>query len=528
MIENAQAISFKPFAGGYVDEVKSSYLSIPQSPYLRNVRINGEGCGPRPGHSIYGDTPSGGTVVRGIHHYKRNASANDKLLKYYNSKLYAYNSSTEVFDDLAVTAGFLTSDTRMNFTGFQDVVFCMNGVDRIGRLTGTTYIRPANVPSNFAPRFSVIFNDIQWAAGWDTNPNILYSSVPAGVTLNADNLGDFTSAGSNTKAMRSRITGLAATLQYFYVFMVDRIDIRTGATELGGILVDQWTTFADVEGAINHESIVVAGNAVFYLTPSNKINVINFQPNIPISQITELSHRRYTGIPNIIKNSLAADQSEAFGYYYEKDQLVLFHMKTVGSTYNDIVIIYDIRHDAFLIDNNKPWSCATINRSGIPFVGSHLNGAAYQDQTGMNDDDGEIAFVRRTKDFDLNNPNVRKMFREMRIGGTINDTTTLTFKIYIDGVQVVRDIILDGSTLPSESGGLGVDVVGEEPVGGGGGTTTLREFVKIVSRGMLRQKGRRIALQVESSGIAQEFSLDFLNLVVQPVDMELMPLGDKN
>jgi len=34
----------------------------------------------------------------------------------------------------------------------------MNGVDKFGKLSGTTYTTPSTVPSNFAPAFAVPFD----------------------------------------------------------------------------------------------------------------------------------------------------------------------------------------------------------------------------------------------------------------------------------------------------------------------------------------------------------------------------------
>jgi len=65
----------------------------------------------------------------------------------------------------------------MSFTNVADTVYCLNGSDGLGLLSGTTYTVPSTWVSNFAPAFSVIFNGSQWASGWSSNPNKVYKSI---------------------------------------------------------------------------------------------------------------------------------------------------------------------------------------------------------------------------------------------------------------------------------------------------------------------------------------------------------------
>ena len=76
----------------------------------------------------------------------------------------------------------------MTFTNIGDVIYCFNGSDLMGKLSGTTYTTvTANVPASFAPSFSVMFGGSHWASGWSTNSNKVYKSV-------ADTPEDFTSS----------------------------------------------------------------------------------------------------------------------------------------------------------------------------------------------------------------------------------------------------------------------------------------------------------------------------------------------
>lgn len=66
----------------------------------------------------------------------------------------------------------------------------------------------------------------------------------------------------------------------------------------------------------------------------------------------ELSDRPYAGITKLM-SSLDKDQTNAFAVYYPNEMLIKRHLYSQGSTFADIVVIYDTIHDAFLIDEQK-------------------------------------------------------------------------------------------------------------------------------------------------------------------------------
>ena len=63
------------------------------------------------------------------------------------------------------TSTLIASDNKMSFTNVGDVIYCMNGSDLLGKLSGTTYSTvTASVPASFAPSFSVEFGSSHWAS----------------------------------------------------------------------------------------------------------------------------------------------------------------------------------------------------------------------------------------------------------------------------------------------------------------------------------------------------------------------------
>ena len=56
---------------------------------------------------------------------------------------------------------------------------------------------------------------------------------------------------------------------------------------------------------------------------------------------------------------LDVDQSDSFGIYSRTDNTIRRHVKSNGSSYNDLCIVYDITNDGFFIDDNKQYFCMT-------------------------------------------------------------------------------------------------------------------------------------------------------------------------
>ena len=113
----------------------------------------------------------------------------------------------------------------MSFTNIADVIYCFNGSDLMGKLSGTTYSTVTSaVPSNFAPSFSVAFGGSHWASGWATNSNKVYKSV-------ANNYEDFTGTGSDSFTFSEQIVGLSANLQSLFYFTKNTISV-TGVGDI--------------------------------------------------------------------------------------------------------------------------------------------------------------------------------------------------------------------------------------------------------------------------------------------------------
>jgi len=51
--------------------------------------------------------------------------------------------------------------------------------------------------------------------------------------------------------------------------------------------------------------------------------------------------------------TLDPDQTQSFAYAIPDKQLIKWHLKTIGATYNDICIVYNYEYDQFMVDTQK-------------------------------------------------------------------------------------------------------------------------------------------------------------------------------
>ena len=115
------------FSAGYIDNQPAHLIPESSSPYLRNVRLDGQSTVIRPGHQLFKNI--GGTgAPKGIGVYNRDGVTNDRIVVRQNidatHKLTTLTSAGIQTD--IVTTGIISSDNFMQFTNGQDVIYAMN------------------------------------------------------------------------------------------------------------------------------------------------------------------------------------------------------------------------------------------------------------------------------------------------------------------------------------------------------------------------------------------------------------------
>lgn len=552
--QKAKSISPEaPFSQGYVDNSTPLYMKDWMSPYLRNARLDGQSIIIRPGHSLF-STLTTGSAPKGIGSYLRANPTNDVLVVRHNKdadeKLVTITESGTVTN--INTSTNIASDNRMFFQNIADVIYCMNGSDNFGKLSWTTYTTPSTGIASFAPAFSVVFGGSHWASGWSTNPNKVYKSV-------ADNYEDFSSTWSDSVSFQEQVTGLSANLEALFYFTKNTISVtgQGDITDTNGTITYGTRALNVKEGATNNSSIVEAWIGTYYLSSSNKICKIAKGQNIDWFEVLELSERPYNGISTIM-SMLDKDQSDSFGYYLPKENLIKWFLKTSGATFNDICIVYDIMKDAFLVDSGKVFYDGVFFK-GYNYTVSWLEPKVYQDEINQDDEDSAIEFEYWTKEFYISDATYKKILWESRTLLDINELVELTQEIWIDWGKVDSKTLYGSDNFTSytwwnapdswwdadatwetywilkpwvylkSSGWIGVTPVWMHPIGMSAGSLTwldddYQEVYILRTKWNLNVKGKKIQFRYKNSSLAGKVRLKNIAMLVEQLPWLANPL----
>lgn len=500
------------FTGGVVDNSPPNVISYSKTPYSRNFRVNAGGISLRPWFleqaSLWASWAGKGMVS-----YIRATASNDSIICRFNTdathKLVGVNPSTYTTTSI-VTAGNIVSDNRMTFATAGDAVYCMNGSDLYGKLSGTTYTVPATGVANFNPKFWVWFNNAMWCAGTSSNPTRLYKSVE-------NNADDFNSAGSDYFDAAFPIVGLGLGGQTLYIFTEQTIDMinTSSIKQVGSSLVYTTIPLESKEGAVNHKSIVNVGKNLYFLTKSNKINQVTPNP-IGGYDVFELSHKINDGI-NVTMATLDSDQSDSWAYALPDKQLIKWHLKSAGATYPDICIVYHFEYKEWMVDTNKSFYDGAWYKNKSYTI-SALSPSFYQDEYSYSDDDEAIQFEYRSKHLDYWDPTVNKELWQARLFLNMNSATTLEQRVYADG-GLVDSKTIESSLIPNIAQGIGTKAIGTYAIGEDWQPEDTQYDLSIVrEKGNLQVRAKYFQFIYLCSAIGANFLIKRLDTRIQWLD----------
>jgi len=496
------------FSKGMIDNTQNLYLNEWASPYLRNARLDWQSIIIRPWHTLAKELTAW-SYPKGIGSYLQSTASNDRIVIRHNqdtTKKLVTLTEALVLAEID-TSTDIASDNKMTFLNIANVIYCMNWVDEFWKLSWTTYTTPATWIANFSPSFGVSFNGSHWASGWSDNPNIVYKSV-------ADDYEDFSSAWSDTFTFQETITWLSANNQALFYFTNNTIAV----TWTWDITDTAWTiTYANrwlevKEWAVNHYSIVEAWNRIFFLTPSNKINIVAKWQSIDWFEVMELSERKYAWISTIM-SMLDKDQIDSFWYFLPKDNLIKWFLKSDWASFNDVCIIYDIIKDAFLVDWQK-YFYDWLNFKWKNYTLSMIEAKVYQDEYGQDDEDSIIPFEYWTKEFYISEPTYKKIFRETRTLLDINELAWLQQEIYIDWWS--KDLkTAYGDNITINIWWIWTDAIWENPIWESWEEPTMEEIYILRTKWNLNIRGRKIQFRFTNNTLAWKVRLKAISVKIE-------------
>lgn len=156
------------------------------------------------------------------------------------------------------------------------------------------------------------------------------------------------------------VTGIIGTMQNLYIFCEDSIQYldQTILQEYRNNKTLRSVPIANGYELNNHHLATAAGNFVFFFSRDKHIRSIGYTSGIYDPQIADLTDTEF-GIQRWINDNIADDQSNGFAFFNKKDQTVEFHLTSRKAAANrpeiknDIVLIWDLQHQSWLIDTGK-------------------------------------------------------------------------------------------------------------------------------------------------------------------------------
>lgn len=439
------------FTWGIVDNSEPNLIPYQNTPFGRNFRVNWQGISIAPWFVQVGDNfDSQSNYPRGIWPYLRSNPANDSIIVNYpldGTHHLVWVDPVTYIQTAITTAGLITSTNRMNFISAQDSLYCMNWVDLIGKLNGTTYSNPI---ATYKPSFGVWFDNSMFVAGDPAAPNRMYKSAE-------NNAESYSGSGADIFDSSYPVTWLAVAGQTLYVFSETTIDMlnNNSIKQVGTSLVYTSVPLEATEWAVNHNSIVSVGKDVYYLSKSNKIKKV--APNSMLHyDVTELSNRRYQGITKTMK-TLDADQTKSFSVHIPDAQLIKWYVKTNGATFNDLCIIYHYEFDEFMADDHRVFYGECWYKTKA-FAISQIEPKIYRDEYGTTNDWSLIQFYYRTKNLDFWEPTINKELWQSRTFISLNTLAEVVQNVYAnDGL--VDTITITKNDIPVVIEGIGTKAV---------------------------------------------------------------------
>lgn len=409
--------------------------------------------------------------------------------------------------------GTIGKDGIYNFINYWKYIIILTGDGKPRVYDWTTLTQTTTTAPDIDPIIGERFQGFTVISDNKDAKNVLYFSRPI-TPDNQERAYDWVGTDSEKITFDSDILGLRSTLNQLFIFTENRVEYigKDSLATIGDSASLISTPIGDGWQAASPRSIVAAWNKVLYLTKNNTINSLNYiewtdQPEIGIvTDKIQLKISKYL-------DNLDSDQSSSFGYYDDNTKTIHWHLKTIGSLYNDTVLVYDVENMTWVEDTKKLFNDVVVVADKI-YAGSSITNDVIQDAVWHDDDGNAIEFEIQDTDFLAWNLK-EKMFEWWECSGWLNALTKLKMTTYIDDnassyVEILwSDYIID-EWAESMDGAIGWDSIWGTALWG---WTTVdaddyTRFDKILDHSNLYKRGKRIKRNITESEVGSDFYLD--------------------
>ena len=268
---------------------------------------------------------------------------------------------------------------------------------------------------------------------------------------------------------------------------------------------------------INNLCIVSAWEKIFYITKKLEIETVNYVSGVNDAQVGNLSSQKLVNIKEYLKN-LDNEQPTAFGFNNKYENTVQFFLRTIGSDFNNICIVYDLVDDTWNIDKWRYFNYV-VDNNDVYYWYSDISASVYTDCVWFTDNGVAITTKGITQNMWYNVP-WQKLFSWFNVAGGISSLTELEFIVKIDEQEVFRERISENSHLFAGTGG---NAIWDVEIWGESTLDNRVPFVRQADEGRIWMYWDRIQLEFGSDNDIQDWLLDIIGIkleMVQNINIE--------
>lgn len=433
------------------------------------------------------------------------SNSGTQLLAMCNGTLYQVQTGTAVaITGTPTSAAVFTPNLSTSFCQAGANLYIANGTDTLRYYDGTTIRERTN---GIVAKYLIYYKSCLYGIGNTTYGSRLYRSGTDTY------IGDFTYSTANILATSIYVsnndgqnnTSFFKSQDYLYVTK-NRSTYRVSvAADIPGTMS---LALVDASrGSDSHNSTDAVENDTFIFNEYG-VHSIGYEPNY-LDQIRTkiISLRVDKDIQGIDKSSL--DDTCAMFF----DNVYHFAYRSLGSATNDKMMCYDRQRSGWwLFDLGASCFCEYKNNLGVSYLyyGSPTDGKVYYFDKNKKSDSGSIInTVWLSPKYTLKDYTQSKFFLETVLYmGNIQGSPTIS--VYVDGKIKNTKTVTIGAT---GFEGLGIDPIGMEMIGVGGGSANVDDVGgSVIIKLSVNKMGRSIQLKIAESSSDKSWELNGIDI----------------
>jgi len=520
----AESVEMKEkFSKGFSQSIGNNNVPIQYARYIRNLRISDKWILPRLWYTeVYKWTSVKKTY--GLVAYKKTG----RLFRHFDSK---FEEVDPILGTVTDRSSWLTlPKARTRYIVYDKYIIILTGTTKpyyFDTVTNTLTLTTTEIANNMFPNLGDSFM-------WYTIlafQNKLFLSMP--ITLgNEANCKNRSWTWSQQIVYNTNIIGVISTFDKFWIFLesweIQYLDQNT-INSIGTVANIFSVPFASGNRLLNPDCAVPVWSKLFFITSGMKIRSIWYIQWVAQLQVADISDIPLVGIDWFMQQELDSVQTDGFGFFDDKRNLVKWNLRPLNSPTNGIVVIYDIINTWRLCDDNKSFISEVQLWDHLYAATAYSNDVIYEDEIWTEDREQPIKCVYETHDIKLWQANLKKFWRGAEFWWKINDATTMTITSYVDWVTIMKPLIVNQwwnwtyvpvgiAWVPIAWWSIAWSMLAwswwaltlQTP------SYPLSDFNKVITQSQVRAKWISNRRKIETTWLWQYRLLDFMNIFVLP------------